>query len=201
MSASPQSLTGLVPFLKPYRWALVLAALFLLLAAGTTLAFPWVLRQLVDQGLSAGATAEQLSGHFLQLFGVAVALAVFSSGRYYTVSWLGERITADLRNAVYGHVLQQSPAFFETTQSGEVLSRLTNDTTLVQTVVGSSFSMGLRNMVMGAGALVMLVWTNPLLMLQVVLVLVAVVFPSVYLGRRVRRLSRASQDQPSSQYP
>jgi ATP-binding cassette subfamily B protein len=194
MSASPQSLTGLVPFLKPYRWALVLAALFLLLAAGTTLAFPWVLRQLVDQGLSAGATAEQLSGHFLQLFGVAVALAVFSSGRYYTVSWLGERITADLRNAVYGHVLQQSPAFFETTQSGEVLSRLTNDTTLVQTVVGSSFSMGLRNMVMGAGALVMLVWTNPLLMLQVVLVLVAVVFPSVYLGRRVRRLSRASQD-------
>ena len=192
--ASPQSLTGLVPFLKPYRWALVLAGLFLLLAAGTTLAFPWVLRQLIDQGLSTGASAEQLSGNFLQLFGVAAALAVFSSGRYYTVSWLGERITGDLRNAVYGHVLQQSPAFFETTQSGEVLSRLTNDTTLVQTVVGSSFSMGLRNLVMGAGALLMLVWTNPVLMLQVVAVLVAVIFPSVYLGRRVRRLSRASQD-------
>jgi ATP-binding cassette subfamily B protein len=164
------------------------------LAAGTTLAFPWVLRQLIDQGLSSGASAEQLSGNFLQLFGVAAALAVFSSGRYYTVSWLGERITADLRNAVYGHVLKQSPAFFETTQSGEVLSRLTNDTTLVQTVVGSSFSMGLRNLVMGAGALLMLVWTNPILMLQVVTVLVAVIFPSVYLGRRVRRLSRASQD-------
>lgn len=180
--------------MKPYRWALVLAGLFLLLAAGTTLAFPWVLRQLIDQGLSTGASAEQLSGNFLQLFGVAAALAVFSSGRYYTVSWLGERITGDLRNAVYGHVLQQSPAFFETTQSGEVLSRLTNDTTLVQTVVGSSFSMGLRNLVMGAGALLMLVWTNPVLMLQVVAVLVAVIFPSVYLGRRVRRLSRASQD-------
>ena len=194
MSASPKSLTGLVPFLKPYRVALGFAALFLLLAAGTTLAFPWVLRQLIDQGLSTGATAEQLSGNFLQLFGVAAALAVFSSGRYYTVSWLGERITGDLRNAVYGHVLKQSPAFFETTQSGEVLSRLTNDTTLVQTVVGSSFSMGLRNLVMGAGALLMLVWTNPILMLQVVAVLVAVIFPSVYLGRRVRRLSRASQD-------
>jgi ATP-binding cassette subfamily B protein len=172
----------------------VFAALFLFLAAGTTLAFPWVLRQLIDQGLASGATADQLSGNFLQLFGVAAALAVFSAGRYYTVSWLGERITGDLRNAVYGHVLQQSPAFFETTQSGEVLSRLTNDTTLVQTVVGSSFSMGLRNLVMGAGALIMLVWTNPVLMLQVVAVLAAVIFPSVYLGRRVRRLSRANQD-------
>jgi ATP-binding cassette, subfamily B, bacterial len=194
MATSPKSLSGLVPFLKPYRVALVVAALFLFLAAGTTLAFPWVLRQLIDQGLASGAPAEQLSGNFLQLFGVAAALAVFSAGRYYTVSWLGERITADLRNAVYGHVLKQSPAFFETTQSGEVLSRLTNDTTLVQTVVGSSFSMGLRNLVMGAGALIMLVWTNPILMLQVVAVLVAVIFPSVYLGRRVRRLSRTNQD-------
>jgi ATP-binding cassette subfamily B protein len=194
MATSPKSLSGLFPFLKPYRVALGVAAFFLLLAAGTTLAFPWVLRQLIDQGLASGAPADQLSGNFLQLFGVAVALAVFSAGRFYTVSWLGERITADLRNAVYAHVLKQSPAFFETTQSGEVLSRLTNDTTLVQTVVGSSFSMGLRNLVMGAGALLMLVWTNPILMLQVVAVLVAVIFPSVYLGRRVRRLSRASQD-------
>jgi ATP-binding cassette subfamily B protein len=194
MASSVQSLGALRPFLKPYRLGLALAALFLLLAAGTTLAFPWALRQLIDQGLSDGATTEQLSAHFVQLFFAAVALAVFSAGRYYTVSWLGERITGDVRNAVYGHVLQQSPAFFETTHSGEVLSRLTNDTTLVQTVVGSSFSMGLRNLLMGAGALLMLVWTNPLLMLQVVAVLVAVVVPSVQLGRRVRRLSRASQD-------
>ena len=194
MSAPHQSLSGLLPFFKPYRVGLGFAALFLLLAAGTTLAFPWVLRQLIDQGLSTGAPTDQLSGNFLQLFGVAAALAVFSAGRFYMVSWLGERITADLRNAVYGHVLKQSPAFFETTQSGEVLSRLTNDTTLVQTVVGSSFSMGLRNLVMGTGALLMLVWTNPVLMLQVVAVLAAVIFPSVYLGRRVRRLSRANQD-------
>jgi ATP-binding cassette, subfamily B, bacterial len=194
MAVPHQSLSGLLPFFKPYRVGLGFAALFLLLAAGTTLAFPWVLRQLIDQGLSTGASADQLSGNFLQLFGVAAALAVFSAGRFYMVSWLGERITADLRNAVYGHVLKQSPAFFETTQSGEVLSRLTNDTTLVQTVVGSSFSMGLRNLVMGTGALLMLVWTNPVLMLQVVAVLAAVIFPSVYLGRRVRRLSRANQD-------
>jgi ATP-binding cassette subfamily B protein len=125
---------------------------------------------------------------------VAVALAIFSAARFYTVSWLGEKITVDLKNKVYAHVLQQSPTFFETTQSGEVLSRLTSDATLIQTVVGSSLSMGLRNLVMGVGAMVMLVWTNPWLMFQVMGVLAVVVFPSVYLGRRVRRLSRASQD-------
>jgi ATP-binding cassette subfamily B protein len=99
-----------------------------------------------------------------------------------------------VKNKVYAHVLEQSPTFFETTQSGEVLSRLTSDTTLVQTVVGSSLSMGLRNLVMGLGAVGMLVWTNPWLMLQVIGLLIVVVLPSVYLGRRVRRLSRASQD-------
>jgi ATP-binding cassette subfamily B protein len=191
---SPKSLSGLTPFLKPYRGHLAVAGLFLLLAAASTLAFPWVLRQLIDQGFAADAPPGQLARNFLYLFGLSVALAIFSAGRYFAVSWLGERITADLRNAVYAHVLRQSPAFFETTQSGEVLSRLTNDTTLVQTVLGSSFSMGLRNLLMGAGALIMLVWTNPWLMLQVVIVLIAVILPSVYLGRRVRRLSRASQD-------
>ena len=190
---SPLALSGLVPFLKPYRWPMVWAAVFLLLAAGATLAFPWALRQLIDEGLASGST-DDLAFGFWRLFGVAVALAGFSSARYYLVSWLGERITTDLRNAVYRHVLQQSPAFFEKTQSGEVLSRLTNDTTLVQTVVGSSLSMGLRNLVMGAGAMVMLVWTNPVLMMQVVAVLLLVVLPAVGLGRRVRRLSRDSQD-------
>ncbi len=194
MKPSPQSLSGLLPFLRPYRTQLTLACLFLLLAAGTTLLFPWVLKHLIDQGLATGANEAELGKLFLELFLVAAALALFSAARFYTVSWLGERITTDLRNKVYGHVLQQSPVFFETTQSGEVLSRLTNDTTLIQTVVGSSFSMGLRNLVMGVGAIIMLVWTNPVLMLQVTAVLVVVIFPSVYLGRRVRRLSRASQD-------
>jgi len=192
--ASPVSLSGLRPFLTPYRVPLVLAGLFLVLAAGATLAFPWALRELIDDGLGSNATETELATGFVRLFAVATALAVFSAARYYTVSWLGERITTDVRNAVYSHVLQQSPAFFETTQSGEVLSRLTNDTTLVQTVIGSSLSMGLRNLVMGSGAMIMLVWTNPMLMLQVLAVLLIVVLPAVTLGRRVRRLSRASQD-------
>jgi len=194
VTSSPQSLSGLLPFVRPYKGRIALAGLFLLLAAGATLAFPWALRQLIDQGLTGPGSAERLAGQFMQLFGVAASLALFSAARFYTVTWLGERITADVRNAVYGHVLQQSPAFFETTQTGEVLSRLSNDTTLVQTVVGSSLSMGLRNLVMGTGALLMLVWNHPMLMVQVIGLLVLVVWPSVTLGRRVRRLSRASQD-------
>ena len=194
---SPRSLSGLVPFLRPYRGRIALAALFLLLAALSTLVFPVALRGLIDGGLSTASKGEQvlaLREHFLELFGVAVALGLFSAARFYMVSWLGERVTADLRNAVYAHVLQQSPEFFETTQTGEVLSRLTTDTTLVQAVVGSSLSVGLRNAVMGAGALVMLVWTNPYVMTQVLGILVIVVFPSAWWGRRVRKLSRASQD-------
>ncbi len=194
---SPRSLSGLVPFLKPYRGRIVLAGLLLLLAAVSTLVFPVALRSLIDGGLSSASKGDQvlaLREHFMELFAVAAALGLFSAGRYYMVSWLGERVTADLRNAVYAHVLDQSPEFFETTQTGEVLSRLTTDTTLVQTVVGSSLSVGLRNAVMGAGALVMLVWTNPYVMTQVLGILVVVVFPTAWWGRRVRKLSRASQD-------
>jgi ATP-binding cassette subfamily B protein len=159
--------------------------------------FPLALRSLIDGGLAQPDKGEQLMAlrtHFFELFAVATALGLFSAGRFYLVSWLGERITADLRNAVYSHVLRQSPEFFETTQTGEVLSRLTTDTTLVQTVVGSSLSMGLRNAVMGTGALAMLVYTNPYVMIQVFGILVLIVLPSVWFGRRVRKLSRASQD-------
>ena len=196
-SQSPKSLSGLLPFLRPYRAQIALAGVFLVMAALATLAFPLALRSLIDGGLvqsDKGAQVMALRDHFAALFGVAVALGVFSAARFYMVSWLGERVTADLRNAVYGHVLQQSPEFFETTQTGEVLSRLTADTTLVQTVVGSSLSMGLRNAVMGIGALSILIWTNPVVMLQVLLVLVLIVLPSLWFGRRVRKLSRASQD-------
>jgi ATP-binding cassette subfamily B protein len=197
---NPRSLSGLLPFLRPYRARLALAGLFLVLAAVATLLFPLALRGLIDGGLvgtvqaDKGAQVMALREHFLALFGVAVALGLFSAARFYTVSWLGERVTADIRNAVYAHVLRQSPEFFETTQTGEVLSRLTTDTTLVQTVVGSSLSMGLRNAVMGAGALAILVWTNPYVMTQVLLIIVLVVLPTMWFGRRVRKLSRASQD-------
>nr|WP_316639340.1 ABC transporter transmembrane domain-containing protein [uncultured Roseateles sp.] len=196
-TAPPRSLSGLLPFLRPYRGRIAMAGLFLLLAAVTTLVFPLALRSLIDQGLVAtdpGARVMALQGHFLALFAVGAALGIFSAGRFYMVTWLGERVTADLRNAVYAHVVKQSPEFFESTQTGEVLSRLTTDTTVVQTVVGSSLSMGLRNTVMGIGALVMLIITNPYVMTQVLGILILVVLPSLYFGRRVRKLSRASQD-------
>ena len=199
---NPKSLSGLVPFLRPYRGRIGLAVFFLVMAAVATLVFPVALRSLIDGGLVSGDTSAVGKGgqlmalrtHFFELFAVAAALGLFSAGRFYMVSWLGERVTADLRNAVYSHVLKQSPEFFETTQTGEVLSRLTGDTTLVQTVVGSSLSMGLRNVVMAIGAIFMLIYTNPYLMFQVLGVLVLIVAPSVWFGRRVRKLSRASQD-------
>ncbi|RZU03145.1 ABC transporter transmembrane domain-containing protein [Rivibacter subsaxonicus] len=196
-SRSIGPLAALLPFLRPYRGRIALAVLFLVLAALATLAFPVALKALIDNGLVATDPGERmlaLREHFGALFAVGVALGLFSAARFYFVTWLGERVTADLRSAVYAHVLTQSPAFFETTRSGEVLSRLTADTTLVQTVVGSSLSMGLRNTVMGLGALAMLIFTNPVVMAQVLGVLTLVVLPALIVGRRVRGLSRASQD-------
>ncbi len=183
--------------MRPYVLQIGLAIAFLVLAAGSTLVLPIALKSLIDGGLVAvdpGQRLMALREHFLALFAVGAALGLFSAARFYMVSWLGERVTADLRNAVYAHVVEQSPEFFETTQTGEVLSRLTTDTTLVQTVVGSSLSMGLRNTVMGIGALGILVITNPYVMTQVLGILVLVVLPSLYFGQRVRKLSRASQD-------
>jgi ATP-binding cassette subfamily B protein len=194
---SPKSLSGLLPFLRPYRGRIALAGFFLVAAAASTLAFPIALKGLIDEGLVNAGPGERLLAmreHFLALFAVGAALGLFSALRFYMVSWIGERITADLRNAVYSHVVRQSPEFFESTATGEVLSRLTTDTTLVQSVVGSSLSMGLRNIVMGVGALGALIFTNPLVMTQVLGMLVLIVLPSVYFGRRVRKLSRASQD-------
>lgn len=194
---SPAPLRALGPFLRPYRKRIALAGLFLILAALTTLVLPIAMRALIDQGMVSPDPGERvmaLRDHFLALGGVGVALGVFSALRYYAVTWLGERLASDLKRAVYDHMLRQSPAFFETTRTGEVLSRLTADTTLIQTVVGSSLSMGLRNSIMGLGALAMLVATNPIVMAQVLGALVLVVLPAVVYGRRVRRLSRASQD-------
>jgi ATP-binding cassette subfamily B protein len=194
---TPRALSALWPFMRPYRLHLVLAGVFLVLAALTTLALPMALRLLIDQGLVSSDPGErlmQMREHFLALFGVGAALGVFSAARYFMVSWLGERITSDLKEAVYAHVLRQSPEFFETTQTGEVVSRLTADTTLIQTVVGASVSMGLRNAIMGVGALVMLIITNPVVMAQVIGGLVLLLLPAIIYGRRVRKLSRASQD-------
>ncbi|HYF58498.1 MAG TPA: ABC transporter transmembrane domain-containing protein [Burkholderiaceae bacterium] len=189
-------LLALLPWLRPYLGRTALATLCLLAAAAATLAVPVLLRDVVDAGIGgdrAGRAAE-LGRGFLALFGASVVLAGFTAARYFLVTWLGERVIADVRSAVYARVLRQSPVFFETTRTGEVLSRLTADTTLVQTVVGSSFSMGLRNAVLFAGSLGMLVWTVPRLAATVLALLAFVVLPALWIGRRVRRLSRASQD-------
>jgi ATP-binding cassette subfamily B protein len=151
------------------------------------------LRRLVDQGF-ANADAGLLDDALLVLLGVIVVLAAATYARFFIVSWVGERVVADLRKAVFGRVLAMSPAYFETTRVGEVMSRLTTDTTLLQTVVGSSASMALRNVLLFAGGTVMLAVTSPRLTLLVALVVPLVLLPIILFGRRVRRLSRASQD-------
>ena len=186
--------------MAPYGRQIALALLLLLLAAAATLTLPFAVKLLVDGGLAAppgsepGQRLAAIGEHFLWLFAVAVVLGVATAARYYMVSWIGERVTTDLRQAVYAHVLRQSPQFFETLKSGEVLSRLTTDTTVIHSAVGSSISMGLRNVVLLAGGLTMLVSTTPRLMLTVAGIIVLFVLPAVLIGRRVRKLSRASQD-------
>ncbi|MFC3532918.1 ABC transporter transmembrane domain-containing protein [Vogesella facilis] len=184
-------LSGLLPFLRPYRGRFALAGLALLVAAGATLLLPVAFRYLIDHAFAQRAAVD---GYFLALFGVAAVLALFTALRFYLVSWLGERVTADLRRAVYRHVIAMSPEYFETLQTGEVLSRLTTDTTLVQAVVGSSLSLGLRNVLLMLGGLVMLAVTSASLTGYILVTLALVVLPIMIYGRRVRALSRASQD-------
>ena len=194
------TLRALLPFITPYRRQIALALLLLVLASITTLVLPYAVRMLVDSGRMLPANAgvgERLvamRGQFVWLYATVIALAAFSSARFYMVTWIGERVTADLRQAVYSHVLRQSPQFFETLKTGEVLSRLTNDITVIQNAVGSSISLGLRNSVLLVGALALLIATSPRLMLIVAGVIALVVAPALIIGRRVRRLSRASQD-------
>ena len=190
------TLLKLLPFLVPYKRQFILAGIALVIAAGATLVIPYAFKQMIDVGFGRagqpGITHVDL--YFLALFGVAAVLAVATAARFYMVSWLGERVTADLRSAVYAHVVTQSPQFFETTQSGEVLSRLTTDTTLIQTLIGTSVSMALRNTLLFIGGLVMLFVTSFKISLLILLMMLAVVLPIVFFGRRVRKLSRASQD-------
>ncbi|QOL49014.1 ABC transporter transmembrane domain-containing protein [Massilia litorea] len=191
------ALKGLLPFLLPYRRQFVLAGIALLFAAGATLAIPAAFKQMIDLGFGAQAGAHSIKhvdATFLALFGVAAVLGVATAARFYMVSWLGERVTADIRSAVYRHVVHQSPEFFETTQTGEVLSRLTTDTTLIQAVVGTSISLALRNTLLFVGGLVMLFVTSAKLTAIILALLVLVIVPIVLFGRRVRKLSRDSQD-------
>nr|WP_247881354.1 ABC transporter transmembrane domain-containing protein [Skermanella sp. TT6] len=186
-------LRQLIPFLKPYRLAIAGAVVALVVAAATVLGLGAGLRALVDQGFAAG-NAGLLDQALLVMLGVIFILAASTFGRFYLVSWIGERVVADLRRAVFDHVVRLSPAFFESTRTGEILSRLTTDTTVLQVVVGSTVSIALRNLLLLAGGSVMLVITSPKLTGLVFLVVPLVVVPIVVFGRRVRKLSRESQD-------
>ncbi|WP_029889337.1 ABC transporter transmembrane domain-containing protein [Polycyclovorans algicola] len=186
-----RSLSGLLPFLAPYRRQLVLALVLLVLASLAMLAAPLAVRDLIDHGFEPGAAIHR---YFVALFALAVFAGTMMAARFYMVSWLGERVTADLRGAVYRRMLAQSPGYFETTQTGEVLSRLTADTTVIQTVVGSSMSMGLRSVAQFVGGMVMLAVTSLTLFAVTLALLVAVMLPIVLVSRQVRRLSRESQD-------
>ena len=195
-SSGLKTLAGLLPFLSPYKKRIAIAAVALVIAAGSTLAIPYGFRQLIDLGFASKGVEQASSVNltFIALFGIASVLAIATAARFYMVSWLGERVTADIRSAVYAHVLRQSPEFFEVTQTGEVLSRLTTDTTLIQTVVGTSISMALRNVLLLIGGLLMMFITSVKLSAIIIVMLLAVILPIVTIGRRVRKLSRASQD-------
>jgi ATP-binding cassette subfamily B protein len=195
------TLKALWPFLRPYRGRIALAFLLLCLGSATILLVPLAFRDLIDFGFgqqqNAGAGllgSLSLNGRFAVLFGLAALWALAVSARYYTVTWIGERVTADLRTAVYARVLVQSPQFFETLQTGEVLSRLTGDTTLIQTVVGSSISMGLRSLFQMTGGMVMLAVTSLHLFSLNVGLMALLTLPILAIGRKVKKLSRESQD-------
>ncbi len=182
-----------MPYLRPYAGRSVAAAAMLLLAAGLVLLLGQGVRGLIDRGFASG-DAGHLDAAALAMFGVVVALGVSTGARYYLMSWLGERVGADLRAAVFNHVLRLSPTFFETMRTGDVLTRLTTDTAALQNLIGSAVSQWLRSALIAAGALVMLVVTSPKLALLVVAVVPLVVLPLVLFGRRERRLARTAQD-------
>jgi ATP-binding cassette, subfamily B, bacterial len=185
-----KTLAGLMPFLMPYRTRIILAVVALVVAASTTLTLPYGFRNLIDLGFTTAgsAQAENVNIYFIALFLLACLLALATAARFYMVSWLGERVTSDIRSAVYAHVLRQSPAFFEITQTGEVLSRLTTDTTLIQTVVGTSISMALRNILLLMGGVLMMFITSPKLSAIIIVMLVLVILPVMVFGRRVRKV-------------
>ena len=190
---SLRPLRALIPFISQYPGRVLAAFLALLAATAATLAMPIAVRFMIDNGFST-EDASSIDRYFLAMLVVAIVLGLASAMRFYFVSWIGERVTADLRAAVYNHITTLSPAFFEVTRTGEVLSRLTADTTLIKTVVGSSASIALRNLFMFVGSAIMLVYTSASLAGLAALTLPAVIVPVIVFGRMVRRLARASQD-------
>jgi ATP-binding cassette subfamily B protein len=186
-------LATLMPLVMRHRGRVVAALVALVAAAGATLAVPLAVRRVIDNGFSA-ENARFIDQYFAMMLVVVAVLAVSSAARYYFVTWIGERVAADVRDKVFGHLLSLSSAFWDANDSGEVMSRLTADTTQIKTVFGSSVSVALRNVVMLVGAMAMMVWTSPKLSGLVLVAIPLIVLPLVLFGRKVRRLSRSAQD-------
>ncbi len=192
-----EPLLAVARYLAPYRWRLAAAATALLVTAGATLAMGRGIQFLIDRGLTGGTSVELSRAVGLILF-ISTLIAAGTFVRFYLVSWLGERVSADLRLAVFDNLVRLHPAYFEDNRAGEILSRLTADTTLLQTIIGSSLSMALRNALTLTGALVMMFITNLGLSLIIAATVPLVLLPILIFGRRVRRLSSESQDSIAS---
>ncbi|MGY8785496.1 MAG: ABC transporter transmembrane domain-containing protein [Pseudomonadales bacterium] len=194
LDSSTSLLLKSAAFLKPYKKQIAIAALALVFTAGLTLGLVQYVRIIVDSGFVEGST-EALNTAVLGFFLIAIFQAVGTFARFYWVSWLGERVTADIRKAVYSHIIDLHPGYFEDNLSGEIQSRITTDTTLIQSVIGSSASIALRNLLMMVGGTVFLFITNPKLTSVVLICIPLVIGPILYFGKKVRLLSRSSQDE------
>nr|WP_202899376.1 ABC transporter transmembrane domain-containing protein [Kordiimonas gwangyangensis] len=188
-----KNLNTLWSFVRPYKLQLVLASFFLLVAAATVLIVPTALGDIVDKGFSAD-NAQKVNDYFLVFVAIVAVMAIATAFRFYFVTWLGERVVADIRKAVYERLITLSPEFFEVNRPGEIVSRLTADTTLVQTIVGSSVSVWARNFLIAVGGTIWLFVMSPKLMSYIVVVIPLLLGVIIYVGRKVRDLSRTSQD-------
>ncbi len=186
-------LSSLLPYVAAYRLQVALAIFFLLLAAVTTLTLPMAVRRVIDFGFS-DSNPELVNSYFSILIAIALILALASSCRYYFVIWLGERVVSDLRKDVFTNVTRLSADFFDTARSGEIVSRLTADTTQIKSAVGATASLALRNVILGIGALSMMVYTAPGLSLVVISAIPLIILPIIFFGRQVRKRSRDAQD-------
>ena len=192
--SSTSLLVKAAAFLSPYKKQILIASVALVFTAGLTLGLVQYVRIIVDQGFVAGST-ESLNTAVLGFFFIAIFQAIGTFARFYWVSWLGERVTADIRKAVYSHIIDLHPGYFEDNLSGEIQSRITTDTTLIQSVIGSSASIALRNILMMVGGTIFLFITNPKLTSVVMICIPLVIGPILFFGRKVRLLSRSSQDE------
>jgi ATP-binding cassette subfamily B protein len=190
---SLKPLKAVIPFIRPYLGTLTLAIIVLLAASAATGSLPLAARYLIDNGLTSG-DSEQIDFYFKIVILVILAISVLSAARFYLITWLGERVVADIRAKVYAHVIRQDPTFFEVTKIGEVLSRLTTDTTLVQSISGVGISIALRSTVMLFISVAGILYTSPSLTLMILVLVPAVVGPVIWIARKVRTLSRTAQD-------